>query len=161
MRVYFSVLLLVCLGTLLPACGQRALTNDDFDTPATKTSTWLSGAPGYSSVRTVHEREKRPMIVYFYTDWCGYCRSLNSQILAKSEVEEFLKTIPRVRINPETGDAESALAKEFAITGYPSFFVISSQGRRQRISPFVRRGDRVAPMTPVEFIEAVKAATTP
>lgn len=160
-KTFFSVLLLLCLGAMMPACAQRSLSNDDFSgskTSVGSSSSWLSGASGYSSIRSLHEREKAPMIVYFYTDWCGYCKAFNRQLLDKSEVEEFLKSIPRVRINPETGKAEEALAREFAITGYPSFFVVSGEGRRQRISPFVRRGNAVAAMTSAEFIEAVKAA---
>ncbi len=166
-KTLFSFLLLLCLGAMMPACAQRSLTltNDDFSSTNSSTnsstgikSSWLSGASGYSSIRSLHEREKAPMIVYFYTDWCGYCKAFNRQLLDKSEVDEFLKSIPRVRINPETGDAEKALAKEFAILGYPSFFVISSQGHIQLIRPFFRRGNTFAAMTSAEFIEAVKAA---
>ncbi|MCS6883967.1 MAG: protein disulfide isomerase family protein [Acidobacteriota bacterium] len=148
------------------AYGQKKrLSNEDFYVPSKNvTSTekptsfgWLTGASGFREVVNHHKQLSLPMIVYFYTDWCGYCKALDGRLLNSEQVESFLKAIPRVRINPESGKDENELARGFSITGYPSFFVISASGHKERINPFRRTASGVTTtMTPEEFIDAVK-----
>jgi thiol-disulfide isomerase/thioredoxin len=114
---------------------------------------WLNGAQGYERAVQLQRELNVPLVVYFYTDWCPFCRSLESQYLPAAPVQSYLKGALKVRINAE-GSAEKNLATQFGITGYPSFFVIrNSSSLPMRVHPF-RRG---APnLSPAEFARACR-----
>jgi thiol:disulfide interchange protein len=99
------------------------------------------------------------MAVYFYTDWCGYCKRLDRDVLATAEVEQHLSRLVRVRINPEDGPQEEAIARRYGITGYPSFFVLAPGSPAPvRINHYKRQGSGWVPMTPGDFVIAVREA---
>ena len=33
--------------------------------------------------------QKKPLVVYFHGEWCGYCVTLKKQALSSKEVNEF------------------------------------------------------------------------
>src|SRR5438552_8421472 len=123
MRKLFTTLLLLAfsiLGSPTPAQQKgKSLTNDDFPTsakvetqsgrnirpnvaekPPTETppalNNWLNGAEGYAQALQEHRTSGKPMAVYFYTDWCGYCKLFNRDYLASRDVEQYMKNIIRV-----------------------------------------------------------------
>jgi tetratricopeptide (TPR) repeat protein len=66
------------------------------------------------------------MLVYFFTDWCGYCRTFERDILSTDEVERALQgTLIRVKLNPEAGSDERSVADRFGVKGYPSLFMVT------------------------------------
>jgi tetratricopeptide (TPR) repeat protein len=120
---------------------------------------WLSDADGYA--RGDREREVgAPMLVYFYTDWCGYCRRLDERLLNAWDVERYLgERVVRVRVNPENGSAEDELAQRYGITGYPSLFLMGPDGTAERVSPYRKKASRSAPnelQAPEEFTRALE-----
>jgi thiol:disulfide interchange protein len=120
---------------------------------------WYRDADGYEKAKQERDTLHVPLIVYFYTDWCGYCRALDRDILSSEEVKQFVQTVAKVRINPELGVDERELAQMYGVTGYPSVFVIPADNDwRQRIYPFVRAGDEFTAMSPNQFVAACKTA---
>ena len=119
---------------------------------------WLRDAPGYERALQLQRDLGVPLVVYFYADWCPYCRDLDSQYLPAPPVTEFLKGVVKVRINPEHGRPEREIANQFGVTGYPSFFVISKRSSLPaKLNPFRRSG---ANLTPAEFARACARGTT-
>lgn len=111
---------------------------------------WYEGAVGYRTAQEERERWGKPMAVYFHTDWCGWCKKMDSQFLESYETSPYLDTLAKVRINPERGPEEAALARQYGVRGYPSFFIVpASGGGGRRVHPFRREGS----MTPAEFVE--------
>jgi len=116
---------------------------------------WYEGASGYAEAMEEARQDHRVVAVYFYTDWCHYCRQLESELLHTREVEGHLATVVKVKINPESGAEEEELARRYAIPGYPSFFIEAPHlGRRQMIERTT--GDRLK--TPDEFVATCRAA---
>lgn len=111
---------------------------------------WLFDAYGYARAVELQRQFKVPLVVYFYADWCPYCRTLDSQYLPSAPVQQYLSRVVKVRINPEHGPAERDIAARFGVTGYPAFFVLTSLGRR-KVSPFRKN---LANLTPAEFAKA-------
>lgn len=60
-------------------------TASDFNLP-----NWYSGQESLSESINEAELENKPHLIYFYTDWCGYCRNLEKDILMNDGVISIL-----------------------------------------------------------------------
>lgn len=121
-------------------------------------SSWHEGAGGYSHAQQEQERSKAPMFVYFRTDWCPYCRTLEGRLLNDATVERYLRNeLVKVRINPEKGPEERAVADDYDVSGYPSLFVVGSKrSKPRRLSPYNReRDDEFVLLSPPELIARI------
>ena len=117
---------------------------------------WLDGASGYTRALELQRKLKVPLIVYFYTDWCPYCRELDTEYLSHPAVEAYLRGVVKVRINPEHGPAEREIGNRYNVTGYPRFYVIRNPSSYPRnLQPFRRGGDA---LTPEQFATACQQA---
>jgi thiol-disulfide isomerase/thioredoxin len=118
------------------------------------TSFNFSGSEGYSSAYKKFESTGKPLVVYFNTEWCGYCKKLNINILNSDIVKTYLSDkMAAVSINPDLGEREKDLAKKFSVTGYPSFFILPDKmGNPIKISPYKKAGNDFILMNPKEFI---------
>ena len=128
-------------------------------TGSTAGSSWLNDAPGYSQAYREHVSFSKPLVIYFYVDWCPYCRGLEKEILNTSQGEAFLSSFPRVKVNPEHGANEEALAKQFKVHGYPDFLIIPSPGAKpQKIYGWTKSGDQLVRAKPAEFVAECREA---
>ncbi|MBI4710903.1 MAG: thioredoxin family protein [Candidatus Omnitrophica bacterium] len=107
---------------------------------------WLEGRSGHEIAIQKLRESPGPFVIYFYTTWCPYCRSFEKKVLNTDEVESFLRSYVRVRLD---GDQEKALMSYYGVTGYPTFIVISREGRKTRV-----RYDH----TPEDFISLCRQA---
>lgn len=94
---------------------------------------WLAGAAGLRQASAEQKTSQKVMLVYFYADWCGYCRKLESGVLATAEGRSALRSVIKVRINAEAGRDEQQLAGELGIRGYPTLLLVSPEGDMRRI----------------------------
>lgn len=144
-----GILFLLLVGVALSAAAAEM----DF-------SHWLDNSEGYEQGMQTHRAEARPMVVYFRTDWCPYCRQFEDALLEVPEVVEAMKKMVLVRVNPEQGNMEMRLASRYRVDGYPAMFVHSTSSKA--VVPIERtrvlRGRRVM-KTPLEFIAALEAAS--
>ena len=88
---------------------------------------WSTGAEAYAEAMRAQDDDPMPVVVYFYADWCGYCKRLN-QALNDDWID--LTDFTKVRVNPEKGPAEKALAERFGVDAYPAVFVIPAGSRK-------------------------------
>lgn len=122
--------------------------------PARFPTVWYEGATGYQKAMREAREDGTPVAVYFYTDWCGYCKQLDEGLLSQPRVQEPFRYIVKVKINPEQGQAEQAIADEYRVSGYPSFFILpSADGKARRVAGVVPDGDSWRLRTPEEFVE--------
>ncbi len=119
---------------------------------------WLYGASGYARALELQREKKVALVVYFYTDWCPYCQALDSDYLTAAPVQQYLRGVVKVRINPEQGPAEEEIAKKYRVTGYPAFFIQRNESSLPRkVHPFRRGGKN---LTPAEFATACEQAAS-
>lgn len=121
-------------------------------------SDWHVGADGYREAQREQERSKAPMVVYFFTDWCGYCRQFERDLLSRYEVEGYFRArLVKLRINPEAGREEKTVADAFGVDGYPSFFLLTSSAIEPRKFSVWRHrasdGEAYATKAPEQFIK--------
>jgi thioredoxin-related protein len=93
--------------------------------------TWDAG------LREARERGM-PVVVNVFTDWCGWCRRMDRDVLARAEVREALQAsfVP-VRLNAESEEmvhyggrtlSARAVAARFRVTGYPTTVFLRPTG---------------------------------
>jgi thiol:disulfide interchange protein len=120
---------------------------------------WHDQASGYAAAVEERQASGKPMALYVYVDWCGYCRKFREELLSLPEVEEYLRTLVRVRVNPEKGPEERAIAERHGVSGYPAFFIVPAGGKPPvRILPYRREGTTWTLMAPAEFLRACREA---
>ena len=68
--------------------------------PNPRLERWLYGAAGYTRAIELQRELNVPLVVYFYTDWCPYCRALDIDYLPTTPVKDYLRGVVKVRINP-------------------------------------------------------------
>ena len=91
-------------------------------------SVWRDGAAGYRQAAAEAAQQGLPMLIYFRTDWCPYCREFERELLSSAEVEGYLIKLARARINPEAGKDEENLAAIYGVSGYPGTFPPTRRG---------------------------------
>lgn len=64
-------------------------------------------------------RSELPLLVDFWADWCGPCRTMAPQFEAAAKLLE-----PQVRLAKVDSDAESALSARYAIRSIPTLVLI-------------------------------------
>lgn len=90
---------------------------------------WHDYRPGIERARS----EGRPVLVAFVTDWCGYCRKLESTTWRDPAVRERLARLVAVKVDAEEtrerhGVAGGELARRFGVRGYPTLLLLDSDG---------------------------------
>ena len=84
-------------------------------------------------------REKKPMVIFFYTDWCPVCKKLKATTLIDPRVQEILnKHYVALKVNmTDLNDKKSqAIRKKFKIYGPPSFVFFDREGNELKDENF-------------------------
>lgn len=102
--------------------------------------------PAFAEART----SQRAVMAFLYTDWCGYCRQMDSNTFTDPSVVEALgEAFVWLRLNPESDPDGARLQRLHGVNGYPTLLILDPEAREiSRISGFVP-ADR--------FLEAVQS----
>ena len=115
---------------------------------------WLQGPKNHNEVLQYATQGEKPILVYFYTDWCPYCKRLNKDYISSPEFQELTTGFYRVQINPEKSKSGNKLFKyEYGGTGFPSVYVYIPKISKYRniLSPFFKDGD----LTQTEYVQLI------
>jgi len=48
------------------------------------------------------EIQQKPVLIFFYTDWCVYCKKMTSEVFEDAEVAQYLnQSFISIKVNPE------------------------------------------------------------
>jgi thioredoxin-related protein len=80
----------------------------------------------------------KPVLVDVYTDWCGWCKRMDRDVYARTEIGSYLNQhFVMVRLNAESAEhvtyagrtmGARALAGGFQVTGYPTTIFLRADG---------------------------------
>ena len=70
----------------------------------------------------------KPVLVDFFTEWCGWCKVMDRDVFSDAGVVEFANAkILLFRVDAEKGEGP-ALAKKYGVNGYPTFVFMDGTG---------------------------------
>ena len=68
---------------------------------------------------------QKPLMVDFYTDWCGWCKKLDSDTYSDSKVAGLCKKFICVKVD---ADKNQDLAQKYEVSGYPTIIFLDYEG---------------------------------
>ncbi|MFH0771047.1 MAG: thioredoxin domain-containing protein [Candidatus Omnitrophota bacterium] len=68
---------------------------------------------------------QKPVMADFYTDWCGWCKKLDSDTYSDKKVSELADKFICVKVD---GDKYRDLAAKYGVSGYPTVIFFNSSG---------------------------------
>lgn len=87
--------------------------------------TWVDGLP--AALEQAAQAD-RPVMIDFYTDWCGWCKKLDAEVYTDEQVEKLLtEAFVCVKID---GDTEEQLVEKYEVQGYPTIIILDADGTR-------------------------------
>ncbi len=99
---------------------------------------------GYEEAMTTAKAKNQPVLIDFYTDWCGWCKVLDTVTYIDPLVVELSKTVVFAKVNAEV---DTVAAKSNSVRGYPSILLFDSDGKEI---------DRIVGYLPgPEFVETI------
>lgn len=78
------------------------------------------------------QAKNKPIIVFFYTDWCGFCQRFVPTFHKISKLSKIKKNFAIAYVNCEDTENRN-IVEEFAIHGFPTVYVIDSEGKRTQL----------------------------
>lgn len=70
----------------------------------------------------------KPVMLYFHTTWCGYCRKLERETLPNPEVGRHMAGYVNVEYGADAGVGRD-LAQRYGVKGFPTLVRIDSSGK--------------------------------
>jgi len=74
----------------------------------------------------------KPIIVFFYTDWCGFCQRFAPTFDKITKVKDIKKNFAIAFVNCEK-EENQALMHEYNVQGFPTVFVIDKNGNKTQL----------------------------
>ena len=74
--------------------------------------------------------KEKPMIVFFYTDWCGFCQRFAPTFAKVVKGKQIKKDFAVAYVNCENPDNAKAV-QEYGIHGFPTVYVVDGEKRVQ------------------------------
>lgn len=110
---------------------------------------WLTDHP--AALKQAKE-QKKPLFMFFTgSDWCGWCKKLQAEVLNQSEFQAYAKDklvmlevdFPRAKEqDKKVKDQNQALQTQYAIEGYPTVVLLDSEGKEKGKLGYMQGGPK-------------------
>ncbi|MDR1546566.1 MAG: thioredoxin family protein [Deltaproteobacteria bacterium] len=93
-----------------------------------------SGRPRFEGLKTLSFDEaaaeaaagQKKILVYFWADWCGYCRKFNETVLLEEAVIEALNSSYAL-VSADLDDKSTGLVKQYRVRSVPTFIFFDTK----------------------------------
>ncbi len=75
---------------------------------------------------------KKPMIVFFYTDWCGFCQRFIKTFDKVTKDKKIKSNFAIAYVNCENQDNHKYM-EEYKVQGFPTVFVVTKEGKKVQL----------------------------
>ncbi|MGB8656809.1 MAG: DUF255 domain-containing protein [Candidatus Zixiibacteriota bacterium] len=134
-------------NVLFSQAGSKEKTGDKNSSEKKGTVTWYKYDEGLAKAK----KEKKHVVVDFYTTWCGWCKRMDKYTFENEEVKKVLnESYIAVKVNAESADkvkvngkemTERQVAQAYGVRAYPITWFLKPTG--DKIAP--RSGYAEAP----------------
>jgi thiol:disulfide interchange protein len=108
---------------------------------AAKTIKWQTD---FDKAAESAKKSHKPMMVDFYTDWCGWCKKLDREVYTDKRIVELSAKFVNVKVD---GDKQPKLIDKYNVEGYPTIVFYNSKGKEvSRIVGYRNPDDFLAAM---------------
>lgn len=84
-------------------------------------------ADEYADALKKAKTEDKPIVLYFYSKYCGYCTAMDKNVLADKEIASTMNnSLVYLRVNV---DNRNDLASKYGIRGYPTTCLLEPSGK--------------------------------
>jgi thioredoxin-related protein len=107
------------------------------------------------------KKEKKHILVAFYTNWCGWCRRMDKFTYGDEEVKKVLnESYVAIKVNAQSKEqvgveekkiTESELAGKFRVRSYPTTWFLKYLG--ERIAPYYGYADAQTFLNVLNYIK--------
>ena len=87
---------------------------------------------GHKQAMALQSKYDNQMLIFFYADWNEACEHLWKELLSTADFKKQTTGIVKLRVNPEHGKDEGAIAAKYGLRKYPSTFVIDKPFAKPR-----------------------------
>ena len=108
------------------------------------TSTMALAKPGWTDdydkgLAQAKTEKKMSLLDFTGSDWCGWCMKLDKEVFSEKEFKDYAKANlvlieldypQQKRLPKHTKDQNEKLKAEYKITGYPTIYVLDSEGKQ-------------------------------
>src|SRR5256714_5508179 len=76
------------------------------------------------------KKEKKIIMIDYYTDWCGWCKRLDRDTYSSEEIGKYADgKIISMKLNAEDKAEGTTLAQKSNITGFPTIIFYNADGK--------------------------------
>lgn len=110
---------------------------------------WLTS---YADAERAAQQSGKPIMLFFTgSDWCGWCKKLQAEILTKDEFKSYAQNklilmevdFPRGKSQPaDVKDQNQKLQEKYEIQGYPTCVVVDAQGKPKGSLGYMQGGPK-------------------
>ena len=101
----------------------------------------ISWKSDFQSALKAARESGKPVMVDFYTDWCGWCKKLDTDTYSNARVSSLSDKFVCVKVDAEKN---ARLAAAYKVTGYPTVLFIDGNGAVLQKVPGYLPADRFA-----------------
>ena len=138
-------LIAVCIAAL--AAGAISCTTGTASKPAGPPLPWHSTL---DEALTAAKEKHSPILVDFYTDWCGWCKKMDKETFTDAAVREKLGGYVLLKLD---ADKFPEVAEKYGVDGYPTTVVLDEDGKM-----LAKRPGFMPPKDYMAFLDEAKAA---
>lgn len=87
-------------------------------------------------------KQNKPVFIYGYTDWCGYCTKMNKSTFKEKEVNDYMNTY-YINLSYDLEKGEGIyIASKYGLRSYPAYVLLSKDGELRDITFGYMKADK-------------------
>jgi thiol:disulfide interchange protein len=116
LKVFVLISLLIAVQ-LLVSCAREA---------REEVATGVKWLASYEDAVAAAKKNKQPIMIDFYADWCGWCKKLDKSTYVDKDVVALAKEFVSLKID---ADVEGSISSEYKVVGLPTILFIDATGK--------------------------------